>query len=452
MSDLGTLNDPWVAPDPTQGGQSGRIKAFCKVVVAGFDITSRLEPYLLSVEVHDGASDGHGFWAQIELDDREGQLPIPPFGSPVSITLGWVGGESRMFNFTISYINSSFQRSGGSGRHLTIVCNGAHDQFSLQKTPMNDHLGEGAPPGSEIGEPSTLGQWLSQVASNAGGSAYVHPDLGGITRDYWAMAGESPIHHFNRLAQEFGAVTRIESGNNFIMTKSGEQWDGSDPPTVTAQWGVNLIAWRIYPWVDRSTWVSSEHEYFDAIQGQWSNNQKSFDLPAPFGSGMSMFKPPAPAPNSQAAYQRNDGVDNQVSYRPGDGLVTLNGEPAAAWNGHVQVIGARPGVDGLYLIREAEHTYSRAGFVTYLTVSPYGGAPAGLASANAQLVSSAFTQPAGTAPAVPFNPTADEWAQLTAGVTYPPNPGPASAQPAPAPATPPAGEVTIGTPTVTDGQ
>ena len=36
--------------------------------------------------------------------------------------------------------------------------------------------------------------------------------------------------------------------------------------------------------------------------------------------------------------------------------------------------GARPGVDGKYLIHVAEHAYRRGGYVTTLDVVPYGKA------------------------------------------------------------------------------
>src|SRR4029077_17264503 len=61
----------------------------------------------------------------------------------------------------------------------------------------------------------------------------------------------------------------------------------------------------------------------------------------------------------------------------GNGRIMINGEPKAVWNSKVLLVGARPGVDGLYTIKVVEHVYSRQGFITYLEVWPVGEKYAG---------------------------------------------------------------------------
>ena len=87
---------------------------------------------------------------------------------------------------------------------------------------------------------------------------------------------------------------------------------------------------------------------------------------------------PAEAGSDSAAQQDNQGAQeaSDSSYM-GNGRIVINGEPTARWNSLVHLIGARPGVDGLYLITSAEHVYSRTGYLTFLDVLPMYGAPGG---------------------------------------------------------------------------
>lgn len=83
--------DPFLGT-PTQ---TNRLRAYCTIIVDGFNITNKLDPHLISVRVVD---EGIGS-AEIEIDDREGRLPIPLLGKSVQIQLGWTT-ESMKVVFT----------------------------------------------------------------------------------------------------------------------------------------------------------------------------------------------------------------------------------------------------------------------------------------------------------------------------------------------------------------
>jgi hypothetical protein len=81
-----------------------------------------------------------------------------------------------------------------------------------------------------------------------------------------------------------------------------------------------------------------------------------------------MYALPRPAPNQQVAQQQTQGAQQLTGYA-GDGRILINGEPTArGGTGSVVVVGARPGVDGTYIIKTAEHVYSRQGYLTWLDV------------------------------------------------------------------------------------
>jgi Bacteriophage probable baseplate hub protein len=341
--------------------QSRRFRAYVKVLVNGFDVTNRLDPYLVSVLVKDSAS-----WeAHVELDDRDGRLDIPPFNSPLEIDLGWTSETSiRVFTGTIADIEHGFGRKLG-GRRMFIHAYG-WQQSSMAKSPMQDHVGDGAPPGQMQGTSIPFQQAASQFAGNAGLSVDIGPTFQGTVRDYWSMNNESAMQFFQRFAEDFGAFTRIE-GNNVVFNAMND----FTKPNVKAVWGDNLISWRIRPFAARSMWGGSSQQHFDHMLGQWMKTANSFGLSAPFGGFVdAVHSLPAPAPNSQVAAQTVAGDEEKTNMYTGEGRITINGEPQAAWGGTVTIIGARPGVDGTYFIMSADHSWSRQGYVTTLEVIP----------------------------------------------------------------------------------
>lgn len=365
-------------------GQTQRYRAYIKVVVDGRDVTDRLDPYLISVLVKDGPA-----WeATVELDDRNGQLDIPPFQASLDIYMGWTSENSyRVFNGWIADIEHGFGRKLG-GRRMTIH-GFAYQQSSMVKTPFQDHAGDGAPPGQMQGQPIPFAQAASQFGGNGGLTASVGPTFAGTMRDYWSMNNESAMQWFSRHADELGAWSRIE-GNNVVFNGV----DDFNKPKIMAVWGDNLISWRIRPFAARSLWSGSSQQYYDHMLGQWTEISKQFGLSTPFGGWASaIHKLPTPAPNAQVAQQNTDGDAAKANWVSGEGRIMINGEPQASWGGTVTIKGARPGVDGTYYILCADQAWSRQGYTTTLEVTPNPEGSIGQGYANVPV--------AGAEPAAP---------------------------------------------------
>lgn len=367
MAELGSI-DAWVQEEinaffttPTTG-QTKRYRAYCKITINGRDVTDRLDPYLMSVTVRNGSP-----WEfTIELDDRDGRLEIPPLQATVVIELGWQSEEIyRVFNGYVDDVQHGFGRRLG-GRRM-FIHGISIDQTTNVKTPYQDHVGEGAPPGKMQGDPVPFAQAMQQFAGNAGMTATVGPSFQSTIRDYWHMGNESIMQWTARHADEMGAWTRIE-GTNIVYFAPTEQ----QAPTINCVWGDNLISWRVHPYAARPLWSGASQQFFDHVKGLWNQLQKQFNLPMPWGGSWSqaITKLPMPAPNSNVAQQQNDGDAEKASAMSGFGRIIINGEPQAAFGGRALMKGARPGVDGGYMIFCAVHTYSRQGFVTTLEVQP----------------------------------------------------------------------------------
>ena len=103
------LFDPWIG-DPVQ---SSRLKAYCRVFIDGFEITDKIDPHLVSVRVTDTSPKSA---IELEVDDRDGRLPLPKLGSLVTMTLGWAtGGAAFTASARILDIEYGVQR-GSAGR------------------------------------------------------------------------------------------------------------------------------------------------------------------------------------------------------------------------------------------------------------------------------------------------------------------------------------------------
>jgi hypothetical protein len=257
---------------------------------------------------------------------------------------------------------------------LWIHAQGA-SQMDQGKAPKQQSLGEGAEPGQEEGKMQPMKAAASKFAGSVGKSIYASPDLGGKQQDRWDQANESIYHWANTTAHDLGGKAKFANGMIGILSP-GEEVDGSTLPVVIAEWGRNLISWHIFPFAAKPGWSATNTQFYDIAQGLWNKAATSMgaggDLPGNLGSSVNQL--PHPAPNKSQAGNAGEGEKENSSSKSGSGHAVINGEPSAHANGFLQVTGVRPGVDGQYLIIEADHIYSREdGYTTRLELDrPYG--------------------------------------------------------------------------------
>jgi len=349
---------------------SGYEVAALKVFVAGVDVTDRMRPYLISVVVIDKL-DGMDE-AAVELDDSYGQLSLPAVGHPLKISMGWKGGTLLVvFDGVVSNVESGFSRE--SGRRLWIEGQSAKASGD-GKTHSSRFWGEGSHP-SAPGTPIPLGQVLTEAAGGAGLSMLISPALAGIARTYWSQNRESFFHFGQRLARELGGVFKIANGVASLtgatdfLNALGQAMTG-----VTAEWGKNLIQWRLKPVVSRPLIGKSQGEFFDQLRGFWKRMSSAVPGEGNYAATAAHLVRYTTADEDQAD-QESEGPVADSERRRGTGWVLIDGEPAARAGGECIVRGARPGVDGSYKIVEAEHSFSRqSGYLTRLDLEqPAGG-------------------------------------------------------------------------------
>lgn len=346
--------------------QTHRLRAVCRIIVEGVDVTAKIDPHLINVHVIDGPhAELH-----VELDDRDGRLPIPPLDSRIVVMLGWYNEPVwKVFGGFIIDVEHGFGREQG-GRRLWIHATGV--RWTIGKAAEMNSWGEGEDVDGKS-QKIPLSQVLQDAGSSQGFDIKVHDTFGSKQRNFWMQNMESFLHFGQRMANEHGGLFRVTDGNQAVLTDYGVNADGSSVATINAKWNDNLIGWRVHPIVAKNTWKGSVQGYYDSIKSVWNKVQKTFDaggIAGALGSNASTYGHSGSAANKGNAEQDNSGAEGQVSNEFGEGRIVINGEPRAAWNCKVQLIGARLGVDGLYLALQVEHIYSRQGYVTWLDVIP----------------------------------------------------------------------------------
>jgi hypothetical protein len=365
-----TIYDPYTsAADPVQ---SNHLRAYVDISIGNgehfMNVTDKLEPHLVMVRILTGAHI-EDYQCEIELDDRDGTLPIPPIESPLQVKLGWVGEDLYLaWEGVIHDIEHGFGRKQG-GRRMWIHGLGA-EMLGGGKEPQNNHWGEGAGDGQESGIKLPVSTALQAAAKEAGHTIVVHSDFNvtEMQRDWWQQSGESYYHFAKRLADDMGAVFRVKNGTEGQFTKKGQNIDGTFTPDVIAQWGRNLIGWRVRPVSARQMWGKTSSHYFDVGKSMWNQVSQAVTASTPFDFASAGFQRAQPAPNSDQGGGENQGDDDGISQQQGPGRIVINGQPDAQGNCVVQLVGARPGVDGAYWAQTIEHIYSRQGYVTWCDV------------------------------------------------------------------------------------
>ena len=257
--------------------QGFRTRALCKIVVDGEDVTKAFDPHLISLQVTTTSDATRRTAPQIELDDRDGRLAIPPDEAPVEVSLGW-SNESLGVVFTgqMEEIESGFSRKGG-GRRLWLEAKG-FDAGGLGRAHFQQSWGDGQ------GEEISLEDVLKKSAEMAGGiQMKVSPTMRDIKRKYWAQ--DESFHHLGmRLARELGGLFKVTGQTaTFVNMTDGINADGEEMGTVEAVWGENMIGWRIKPFVARPQAQTAAASHFDRALGAWGEIEKAIGGDLPFG-------------------------------------------------------------------------------------------------------------------------------------------------------------------------
>lgn len=320
-------------------------RAIYSVTVNGTDITSTINPYLISISISDKAGSASDS-ASIELDDTGGQLILPAKGAKVVVMLGWADeGLSPVFEGTVGEVRS---RGGRGGRTISVTARGI-DTASKAKQPQQKHFDD-----------KSLKEVLEEAGKEAGiTDIRVADDLADIKRPYWEMRDESFIAFGQRIAKEVGGTFKVVDGRATMVKRNGGSFGF---PAITAAWGVNLHTWDIAPFEGRSRFKKAKVRFYDRAEAKWKEREVETDIADTEAENTFSYS----AADEDEAEAKANSEKAESEREGGSGSVEIEGNVSAQPEGECVLIGARPGIDGTYRIDGLTHNYSRSGFTTSL--------------------------------------------------------------------------------------
>jgi uncharacterized protein len=346
------------------------------VSLAGQDLTKAWAPTLIDISITDKAGEASDT-CDLTIDDSDGKVRMPSKRMPLVVTLE----GARVFRGFVEKVDSSGSR--GAGRVLKVKAKG-FDTGGKAKEPQAFHLDD-----------TDLGSYLGKLAEGAGISITVDPDLGGLQQDYWAADGESFIAIGERLSRKFGGTFKIR-GDQAIFAKrgSGQSPGGLTLGVTEAVYGQNLISWSITPKDPRRKFSSGRARWFDRPSASFKERNLDFgnsDLDA-----LHLVRTLSADEGEASAVL--DARKRDGEREGGTGSVQLDLAVGAVVEGWCRIVGARPGIDGVYLIETVKHSANRnGGATTALDLKqPGGGAGSDTRQAG---------QPAATGFALPTHET-----------------------------------------------
>lgn len=307
------------------------------VTVDGKDVSSRMRPYLLEIEVRDveGVVSDH---CSLRLDDREGQLKFPPKNSLVDVSLNGV----IAFRGRTDSVKSSGTRGGG--RILSIDAK-SFDTRGAAKTEQLFHKDD-----------ATLEAFLGEAAVNAGLTVKVDPQLASVFRDYWCAYGESFMELGNRLAREFGATFKIRDNIAVFVPRGADL--GLMPVAAVVGQGGNVINWDIEPFVGWPVSKSVKARWFDRKSATFKEKEVALEMGEEATAERTIHTLAADEGSAQTlATGRKVDAEQDL----GGGAVEMDLVPHARAEARLTLSGARPGVDGTYRITSVTHRANRSG-------------------------------------------------------------------------------------------
>lgn len=336
-------------------------QSFYKVSIAGGkSLTNEDDParvVAITINDVDGASDT----ASVTLDDTDGIIYLPQKNDLVTIEMGRSEAEAlEIFKGKVSKVSST---GGPSGRLITVTLD-AGDLSGRSKEPMQKSWRK-----------KTIKHILTDAAKEKGlQPTRIDEAIGSIIREDEVADGESFLELAKRLADETGGKFKMFDDVPVIVSaNSGLSASGKPLVPVEIVWSDqknNLKSWSIEPRESRYAHSEFITEYFDHATGDFG---KVTEKGSEHGKAKAQrMGSRATKEEAQAAVKAEKEAADRAA---GSGSITCDGNPAIFAGGRIKLIGARPGVDGIYRVKSCSHTINGSGYVTSLQVElPQGGA------------------------------------------------------------------------------
>ncbi|WP_368981992.1 phage late control D family protein [Enterobacter asburiae] len=207
------------------------------------DITQDFSDRLISLTM----TDNRGFEADqldIELDDTDGQIALPPRGATLTLWLGWQGSALiKKGTFTVDEIEHR-------GAPDTLTIRGRSADF---RGTLNSRR-------EQSWHDTTLGQIVETIAARNKLTASVADMLKAVAVPHIDQSQESDAVFLSRLADRNGAAVSVKAGKLlFLKAGSGKTASGKPIPQMTLERGDG----------DRHQFAIADREAYTGVTAKW---------------------------------------------------------------------------------------------------------------------------------------------------------------------------------------
>ncbi|HDC4531042.1 phage late control D family protein [Enterobacter asburiae] len=207
------------------------------------DITQDFSDRLISLTM----TDNRGFEADqldIELDDTDGQIALPPRGATLTLWLGWQGSALiKKGTFTVDEIEHR-------GAPDTLTIRGRSADF---RGTLNSRR-------EQSWHDTTLGQIVEAIAARNKLTASVADTLKAVDVPHIDQSQESDAVFLSRLAERNGASVSVKAGKLlFLKAGSGKTASGKPIPQMTLERGDG----------DRHQFAIADREAYTGVSAKW---------------------------------------------------------------------------------------------------------------------------------------------------------------------------------------
>ncbi|WP_337881752.1 phage late control D family protein [Chromobacterium haemolyticum] len=226
-------------------GTTSPLAPTCRIRVNGKNISTTLQERLICLTL----TDNKGFEADqldLELDDADGRLDIPPRGATLQLALGWKG---KPLVDKGSYIVDEIEHRGAPDR-LTLRARATDLRAGIStKKERSWHK-------------TTIGKIVETIAKANGLKPAIPAWLAKKPVEHIDQTNESDANLLTRLARQYDAVATVKAGR-LIFCKAGESESVTGKPFPTA------VIVRCSG--DQHQFSAVDRDAYTAVQANWHN-------------------------------------------------------------------------------------------------------------------------------------------------------------------------------------
>lgn len=221
---------------------------------------------------------------------------------------------------------------------------------------------------------------VSDIASDAGLSASVDPEIGAHQYEWFGQQDESAIHVLRRLSHRHNGLFKVKDGRLIFSARgSGNSAGGAFmgscivTPSMIVQGSCSFEA------NDRTKYskVVAYHQDKDKAERVEISAEGNPD-------GEAEYRIPEPFSSVEEADKAAQAKAKDLKRGEGSASVTVIGDPGITAGAPLLFSGVRPGLDGVpYIIDTATHTYSKGdGYKTQISAKLYDGSSGSSSSSS----------------------------------------------------------------------